>query len=351
MNKKRDYYEVLGVGRNADSSTIKKAYRRLAKKYHPDSNEGNLSAAEHFKEVNEAYDVLSDEKKKKLYDTYGHAAFEEGFQGTYGNNGGAGGFGNGSFTNGGFGNTGFGKDFGNGGFHEFHFEGSDEDMDDILKNLFGHGTRGFGHEKSGERHYSRGFNNYNDDSEQEELDLKADIVVSFDEAVFGGKKIINLKDSDGKTQSLEINIPAGIDTGRSIRLKGKGHIGRNGKRGDLLLKVTVRDKAGYERKGLDVYTNVYIPYTTAVFGGEVKVQTLYGSVMLKIKAGTASGSRVRLKGKGIVDMKNPGNHGDEYAIIQIDVPKAMTPGERRALKEYEKEYNKNNDDSPYAHVG
>ena len=129
---KRDYYEVLGVSRSADASAIKKAYRKLAKKYHPDSNVGDASAAEHFKEVNEAYDVLGDEKKRKLYDQYGHAAFEEGFgQGANGYSGsysgGAGGFG--GF--GGFKNAGQ-----NGGYQEYHFNGNEADMDDILKNLF-----------------------------------------------------------------------------------------------------------------------------------------------------------------------------------------------------------------------
>ena len=139
---KRDYYEVLGVSRSADASAIKKAYRKLAKKYHPDSNVGDASAAEHFKEVNEAYDVLGDEKKRKLYDQYGHAAFEEGFgQGANGYSGsysgGAGGFG--GF--GGFKNAGQ-----NGGYQEYHFNGNEADMDDILKNLFGggHFKGGFG---------------------------------------------------------------------------------------------------------------------------------------------------------------------------------------------------------------
>ena len=132
---KRDYYEVLGVSRSADASAIKKAYRKLAKKYHPDSNVGDASAAEHFKEVNEAYDVLGDEKKRKLYDQYGHAAFEEGFgQGANGYSG------NYSGGTGGFGGFGGFKNAGqNGGYQEYHFNGNEADMDDILKNLFGGG--------------------------------------------------------------------------------------------------------------------------------------------------------------------------------------------------------------------
>ena len=278
---KRDYYEVLGVSKSADAATIKKAYRKLAKKYHPDSNEGNQSAAEHFKEVNEAYDVLSDEKKRKLYDQYGHAAFEEGFAG--GNSGNYSGQGNP-----------FGKGFssrysGPNGYQEFHFEGGDAgDMDDILKNLF----HGFGRQSF----HSGGFGDGGfSDFGQEDLDLHADVEVSFDEAAFGGKKTIHLQSSDGKTQKLEINIPAGIDTDKTIRLKGKGHQSSSGKTGDLLLKVKVNDRPGFTRKGADVYTTVSVPFTTAVLGGEAKVHTIYGDVLCKIKEGTQSGSKIKWK--------------------------------------------------------
>ena len=345
---KRDYYEVLGVSKSADAATIKKAYRKLAKKYHPDSNEGNQSAAEHFKEVNEAYDVLSDEKKRKLYDQYGHAAFEEGFAG--GNSGSYGGQGNP------FGRGFSGSYSGPNGYQEFHFEGGDAgDMDDILKNLF-HGFGGSGSsrsQKSGHfkssgfsgSHFGSGFGGQSfhsggfgdggfSDFGQEDLDLHADVEISFDEAAFGGKKTIHLQSSDCKTQKLEINIPAGIDTGKTIRLKGKGHQSTSGKTGDLLLKVKVNDRPGFTRKGADVYTTVSVPFTTAVLGGEAKVHTIYGDVLCKIKEGTQSGSKIRLKGKGIVHMNQPSVRGDEYATVEIQVPRHLSPAAKQKLREF-----------------
>ena len=338
---KRDYDEVLGVSRNADAATIKKAYRKLAKKYHPDSNVGNASAEEHFKEVNEAYGVLGDEKKRKLYDQYGTAAFEEGFQP-----------GSGYQSGGPF--QGFHSSSGGpGGYQEFHFTGGDgADMDDILKNLFG---GGFG-EASGfrGRNSSRSAGGFRDADgfsgfggspfgtgreSSRGSDVTAEVELTFEEAALGGKKRVQLQDGTGKVQTLEINIPAGIDTGKTIRLKGKGNPGRSGA-GDLLLKVTIKDKPGYERKGMDVYTTAVIPFTTAVFGGEAKVHTLYGDVLCKIKAGTQSGSKIRLRGKGIVSITQPSVHGDQYVTVQIAVPKNLTPAAAQKLKEFQVEYEK-----------
>lgn len=338
---KRDYYEVLGVSRNADAAAIKKAYRKLAKKYHPDSNEGNVAAAEKFKEVNEAYDILSDEKKRKMYDQFGHAAFEEG-GGNYSNAQGnpfGGGF-HGSYSDG-------------NGYHEYHFENG-EDMDDILKNIFGGGfgkgksARGFG----GSGFHSSGFgesgfggfgsqgSGFGGSYSAKGEDLHVDVDVSFDEAAFGGKKIIHLQSSNGAVQSYEVNIPAGIESGKSIRLKGKGHPGvGGGEAGDLLLKVNVQDKPGFRREGQDVYTTVSVPFTTAVLGGEVKVHTIYGDVICKIKEGTQSGTKIRLRGKGIVYMNQPSVHGDQYAVVEIQVPQNLTPEAKRKLKEFEQECN------------
>ena len=354
MILKRDYYEVLGVNKNADAATIKKAYRKLAKKYHPDSNEGNASAAEYFKEVNEAYDVLSDEKKRKLYDQFGHAAFEEG-AGNYGNA-------QGSPFGSGFGGA-QGNPFGGGfhgsysdgnGYHEYHFENG-EDMDDILKNIFGGGFKkskssgGFGSSGFGGSGFhgsgfggfgSNGTGGFGGSYSSKGEDLHAEVTVSFDEAAFGGKKVIRLQSSNGGVQNYEVNIPAGIESGKSIRLKGKGYPGvGGGEAGDLLLKVNVQDKLGYKREGRDVYTTVNIPFTTAVFGGEAKVHTIYGDVLCNIKPGTQSGTKIRLRGKGIVAMNNPSVHGDEYATVQIEVPTNLTPEARRKLKEFEQECN------------
>lgn len=357
VSAKRDYYEVLGVSKTADASAIKKAYRKLAKKYHPDSNPGNKAAAERFKEVTEAYDVLGDEKKRKLYDQFGHAAFDEGA-------GQAGGYGNaqGNPFQGGFSGSYTGP---NGSYQEYHFQGG-EDMDDILKNIFGnfhsqsgsrsssgfHSTGGTG-SKSYRGFYNQGsggqsFHGFHDQGfdgfgfgqggnySSKGSDVQAEIHVTFDEAAFGGKKLIHLQDSTGAVQSYEVNIPAGIETGKSIRLRGKGSPGAGGgEAGDLLLKVTVDEKPGFRREGMDVYTTVQVPFTTAVFGGEVKIRTLTGEVLCKIKPGTQSGTKIRLKGKGIVSLSNSSVHGDQYAVVEIAVPKNLDPEARQKLKEFE----------------
>ena len=323
MAAKRDYYEVLGVAKNADEKTIKKAYRKLAKKYHPDTNAGNPDAEKKFKEVTEAYSVLSDPEKKKMYDQFGHAAFDQSAGGSYQGSG--------------FGNGFQGFKSGPGGYQEYHFEGGD--MDDMFGDIFGnmfHGgsasgrsrrTSGFTGGFGGESFKSKG------------SDIKAGITVGFDEAAFGGDKVITLSNPENPGQpgqSLKVHIPAGIDSGKSIRLRGKGMPGTGGgEAGDLLLKVTVAPKPGYERKGMDVYTTVSVPYTTAVFGGEALVHTLYGDVMCKIKEGTQSGSKIRLRGKGIVSMKDSSVHGDQYVTIQIEVPRNLSPQARQKLKEFE----------------
>lgn len=346
MSAKRDYYEVLGVSKTADASAIKKAYRKLAKKYHPDSNPGNKAAAERFKEVTEAYDVLGDEKKRKLYDQFGHAAFDEGA-------GQAGGYGSaqGNPFQGGFSGSYTGP---NGSYQEYHFQGG-EDMDDILKNIFGNfhsqgGSRRSSFHSSGStgsKSYG-GFHGFQDQGfdgfgfgqggnySSKGSDVQAEIHVTFDEAAFGGKKLIHLQDSTGAVQSYEVNIPAGIETGKSIRLRGKGSPGvSGGEAGDLLLKVTVDEKPGFRREGMDVYTTVQVPFTTAVFGGEVKIRTLTGEVLCKIKPGTQSGTKIRLKGKGIVSLSNSSVHGDQYAVVEIAVPKNLNPEARQKLKEFE----------------
>ena len=339
MSAKRDYYEVLGISRGADAAAIKKAYRKLAKKYHPDTNPGDKQAEQKFKEVTEAYNVLGDEKKRKLYDQYGFAAFEEGAAG-----GGAGtGSGFGGFQ-GGFG--------GNGGYQEFHFTGGQNgNMDDIFGDIFGDMFRGGGSGSGGQgfkqsyggfggqgfkQSYGSGFGGGSFKSKGQ--DLHAEIRVSFEDAAFGCEKVINLSSGQGApAQSLKVRVPAGIEDGKSIRLRGKGGPGMNGgEAGDLLLKIHVDEKPGYERKGMDVYTTISVPFTTAVFGGEAIVNTLKGSVKCKIPAGIQSGSKIRLRGKGIVSMKDPSVHGDMYAAVQIQVPRNLSPEAKQKLREFEK---------------
>lgn len=327
MSAKRDYYDVLGIGKTADAGTIKKAYRKLAKKYHPDTNKDNPEAEKLFKEVTEAYNVLSDPEKKKVYDRFGHDGLDSNGFNPYGNSYGnaQGGAYQRTYTN------------PNGSYQEFHFEGSD--MDDIFGDIFGDIFHRGGKSYSGHQDF-REKQSYRRKGE----DYHTDITVTFDEAAFGCDKILTYSSpNQAGTQTLKVHIPAGIDNGKSVRLKGKGMPGiGGGEPGDLYLNVTVQEKPGYERKGMDVYTTASIPFTTAVFGGEAIVPTLTGNVVCKIKEGTQSGTKIRLRGKGIVSMKDPSVHGDQYVTIQIQVPRNLNAQAKEKLKEFEKAQNPSN---------
>ena len=331
MAEKRDYYDVLGVAKTATADEIKKAYRTLAIKYHPDKNPGNKEAEEKFKEAAEAYAVLSDPEKRKKYDQFGHAAFD----------GGAGGAGYGGFDfNGADMGDIFGDIFGN-MFHGGHSTGHGFGGNSTYEHFTGNGGGFHGGFGGSGFHSGGGFGGFHQqDFPQKGSDVKASINVTFDEAAFGADKRISLSSPDGSSgapQTLQVHIPAGIDTGKSIRLKGKGMPGTGGgEPGDLLLKVTVGTRPGYERKGSDVYTTISIPYTTAVFGGEATVPTLYGNVICKIREGMQSGSKIRLRGKGIVSMKNPSVRGDQYVTIQIQVPQNLNYTAKEKLHEYAK---------------
>lgn len=328
---KRDFYDVLGVGRNADEKEIKRAYRKLAKKYHPDTNPGDSEAEQKFKEATEAYNVLSDAEKKKLYDQFGMAAFEEGL------GGGAQRGQSGSYS--GFGDFDFGRG-GNGSYREYHFENGDmgDIFGDIFGNMFGEGRgRGF----AGDSFHRSGFReDFGGQSRSAKgSDLRSEVSVSFHEAVFGCDRMLQLSSGEagGKAQKLQVHIPAGIEDGKSIRLKGKGNPGYGGGApGDLLLKVHVEPKTGWERKGADIYTTAEIPFITAVLGGEEKFSTLYGDVMCHIPAGTQSGGRIRLRGKGAPSVKNPSVRGDQYVTIRIQVPKEVSREAAEKLKEYDR---------------
>ena len=312
MAEKRDYYEVLGVAKDADDAAIKKAYREIAKKYHPDINP-SAEAAEIFKEASEAYSVLSDKEKRAQYDQFGHAAFEQG-------GGGAGGFGGFDFNGGDMGDI-FENFFG-GGFKKSGFRGGSGQNGNFNNGFHGNFRQngGFGNRQS---YQTKG------------NDIHADIQVNFDAAAFGKKETIHLKDENGKVQALEVNIPAGIETGQSIRLKGKGTPGYNGgTAGDLFLKVTVSEKPGFKRDGQDIFNTVTIPFITAVLGGDVTVPTIYGNVRCSIKPGTQSGSKLRLRGKGIVSMKNSSVHGDQYTTVEVQVPKNLSPKAKQKLMEF-----------------
>ncbi len=305
---KKDYYDVLGVNRKAGSQEIKSAYRKLAKKYHPDTNPGDTQAEQLFKEVTEAYNVLSDEEKRKLYDRFGHAAFDQSMgsdPGKYAENG--------HFrrTNG-----------ADGARTEYYYSGN---MDDLFGDMFG----SFFHRKGGGSHF--GFEDDTAYESQGGLDFTTEISVSFREAALGCEKIISL--SGARPNTLAVKIPAGINEGQSVRLKGKGRAGRDGQTGDLFIKVHILDDQRYTRDGKDVFITETVPYTTAILGGEADFDTLYGPVKCRIPAGSQPGSKVRLKNKGIVSMKNKNSYGDEYVIIQISVPKNLSEREKNLLEE------------------
>lgn len=344
MSAKRDYYEVLGIDRSADTDKIKSAFRKLAKKYHPDRNAGDPTAADKFKEVTEAYDVLKDKEKRKLYDKYGFAAFDEnGNPRDFSQQPGDGFGGYASYGSDPFGGGARTWNDGNTQYREYHFNGNDfkgsgfggGDFSDIFSDLFGSGAGSrFSGSESGFGSNSSGFGGF-EQSGMRGSDAEASLEVSFEEAAFGGERTVRLTDSSGRTQSLKVHIPAGIESGKKIRLKGKGGKGTGGAPdGDLYIRINAASKPGFERKGSDVYSTVSIPYTTAALGGSVIVPTLSGNVRCRIKEGTQSGTKIRLKGKGTAKMNAPSSRGDQYVTVEVKVPTHLSPKAKEKLMEF-----------------
>lgn len=320
---KRDYYEVLGVQKTADEKKLKSAYRKLAKKYHPDANPGDKNAEQRFKEVGEAYAVLSDPEKRKLYDTYGFAAFE-GPDPSQQHGGGSSGF---HYT---------GTD---GGFQSFHFDG--QDAEDLFESMFG-GMFGGGGRTRGFRRSAGGsafgdgihFSDFGGFGQREQADIRTELTISFMEAALGCTKQIRL-DTPGEagSRALQIRIPAGIDEGKTMRLRGKGRAKQAGGAGDLLIVIHIAPDGRYTRKGLDVYTSAEIPFTTAALGGEAMLPTIHGNVKCRIPAGIQSGKQIRLRQKGI-QAEGLAGTGDAYVEIRIEVPKDLSAEERRVLRKF-----------------
>ena len=355
--QKRDYYEVLGVSRGASEDEIKKAYKKMARKYHPDLNPGDKTAEEKFKEVNEAYEVLSDADKKARYDQYGHAGVDPNF--------GVGGFGGG-------------------------FDGSFDfgDLGDIFGSFFG---GGFG-----------GGRRTNPNAPQRGESIRMSIAISFEEAAFGCEKAVTVeryetcdtchgngcapgtspevcpdchgtgtvqvrrqtpmgvfatsspcpkcggkgriihqpcKDCRGsgmvrKKKTIQASIPAGIDNGQTISIRGQGNAGKNGgPAGDLLITITVRPHELFRREGTSVLCEAPITFTQAVLGAELEIPTIDGKVKYTLPEGTQSGTTFRLKGKGIPSINGRGR-GDQYVTVYIETPKNLNKEQKEALKKF-----------------
>lgn len=288
---KRDYYEVLGVPKNASDDEIKKAYRKLAIKYHPDKNPGNKEAEEKFKEISEAHEVLSDKQKRARYDQFGHAGVGNGAGGAYGGNP----FAGGNFN---FNGQAFNFDFGGaGGF------------DDILGSLFGFG---------GPRRPRRG------------ADYQTNVTLTFEEAIFGTTKTVEV---DGK--ELKVKIPAGIDDGMSIRLAGKGGPAPEGatERGDLYVRIRVKPHKTLTREGAIILSEQKIDMVDAALGCEIDVETVDGKITMKVPAGTQSGTPFKLSGHG-VPYRSDGDRGPHIVTVIVETPKNLSRKQKELLEEF-----------------
>jgi curved DNA-binding protein len=288
----KDYYAALGLEKTASADQIKKAYRKLAMKFHPDKNPDDKKAEERFKEITEAYAVLSDAEKKQQYDQYGDAAFHQRFSQED------------ILRNADLGDI----------FREFGFGG-----DDIFSQIFG--NRG-GHQGCGGHQRPR---------PRKGQDYLMQITIPFRQAVLGGERRVDL-DRNGQNEQLQVRIPAGIEPGQKLRISGKGGAGQNGgPSGDLMLEINITKHPHFRREESDLYTTVKIPFTGACLGTSVEVKTLEDTKRIKIKPGTQNGSKVRLKGFGVAGRSGQ-PAGDLYAIIEVEVPKELSDEQTELLE-------------------
>lgn len=318
---KKDYYSVLGVSRQASPEDLKKSFRKLAMKFHPDKNPGDKTAEDRFKEVNEAYDILSDPKKKTMYDQFGHSAFQPGGPGA----GGPGG-------PGGFRWEGFGGAGGAGGFDPRN-AGNNENFQDMFSDFFG---EFFGEQQTqpGAGAGRRGFR-----QEMRGADLRYTLNITLEEAATGTEKRINfVRHRGGREDSakLSITVPAGVKAGQRLKLRGEGDSpAGNSKPGDLYVIVNFHDHALFKRKENDVLMELPVSFVDALLGTHLEVPTLTGKAMLTIPAGTHPGQVFRLKGKGFPDIGGYAP-GDMLIKIVVDVPSQVTAEDREALERLRK---------------
>ena len=305
----RDYYETLGISKGSSADDIKSAFRKLARKHHPDLAKDKKTAEEKFKEINEAYEVLSDSEKRKKYDEYG-ANWQHAGNGFGGAAGGGGGGGYGGFP---------GGNGGQGDASDFHFGGTG--YSDFFEQFFGtRRGRGYGGGVEFEETPQRG------------RDVEADILVTLDEVLNGATRQISFrKGNSPQVQTYTVKIPKGVREGQRIRLAGQGGAGAaHGEAGDLYLRVKLQQHPDYRFEGTDVHYDAEIAPWVAVLGGEVTIPTPDGRAKLKLPAGTQNGKKFRIPGRGLPE--KGGGRGDFYAIVEIAVPESISP-EQKALWE------------------
>jgi curved DNA-binding protein len=316
----KDYYQTLGVGKTASEKEIKQAYRKLARKFHPDVNPGDKGAEGRFKEINEAYEVLGDQDKRKKYDELGaNWRMYEQAQQQGGWPGGAGApFGDAAGAGGAW-NINMG---GPGGYRTMSEEemrdlfGDQDPFSDFFRTFFGGGGR----EARGGRARARS---------QKGRDIEHPVELTLEEAYHGATRRISIKQG-GHARSVDVRIPAGVKDGSRVRAAGEGESGSNGgSSGDLYLRVQTRPHPVFERKGDDLHTSIGVPVTTAVLGGEAQVPTITGSVRLRIPETTQSGQVFRLKGHGMPVVGKPDVRGDLYATVDVQLPRSLTPEQKQ----------------------
>ncbi|MFS8873989.1 DnaJ domain-containing protein [Synechococcus sp. R5-13] len=294
MQNFKDYYKILGVSKTATADEVKQAYRRLARKYHPDVNPNDKAAEEKFKDINEAYEVLSDPSKRRQYDQFGQYYQQGGFRSSRD-----------AYT---YSSSPFSQDFGGSGVDFSQFD----DFQDFIDQLLGR-VRSQTADRSSGFSGSTGNTSY---------DAEATIQISIPEAFEGGKRRLRV----GGDRVLEVNIPPGITPGKRIRLRGQGHPNPNGGAGDLYLKIELKDHPFYRLEGFDVYCDLPISPSEAVLGAQVEVPTLDGVVKLRIPPGMQPGRKLRLAERGFP--KGNGERGDFYVVVQIHLPTQISEEER-----------------------
>jgi len=288
------------VPRTASGSEIKRAYYQAAKKFHPDTNKGDPQAAKRFAEVTEAYEILTDSEKRKVYDTYGHAGLDGGA-------GGGGGFQQGGFP---------------GGF-QFHSQGgsvSPEELFEQFERVFG-GSGMFGN--AGSRRSRRG------------RDVQVSVSLGFMEAVEGCKRTVSWRSPSEGARTVEVDIPAGVDSGMSLRLTGEGESGDAG-RGHVYVQIVVGEHEVFERSGSDVHVRVRLSLAEAILGGSVIVPTLSGQVSLKVPEGTQHGDRRVMQGRGIRAADGSGQ-GHQYIYFEVPIPRKLSPQQRKLIEQFGEE--------------